>query len=330
MKSIAFFNNLEGVGKTTLVYNLAWMLAELGETVLAVDLDPQANLTHMFLEEDALEGLWPKGEHPDTIFGALRPLIRGLGDVEPAHVVAIAPRLGLIPGDLALSTLEDLLSDAWTGCQSGDEPSFRRTTAFHRSVLAAGKSFEAAWLLIDAGPNLGAINRAALIASEHIVIPVGPDLFSLQGLRSLGPSLREWCATWHELKGKSPDPGLLVPCETIEPLGYVVLQHGLRENRSPRDYQRWIDRFPAEYRESVLGEPSEGGADPQSDQHRLALLKYHRSLMAMAREARKPVFSLRPADGAIGAHGVAVRNARVEFEVLARSIAAKSGAPLPG
>ena len=51
MKIIAFFNNKGGVGKTTLVYHLAYMLAEQGYKVLAADLDPQSNLTAMFLEE---------------------------------------------------------------------------------------------------------------------------------------------------------------------------------------------------------------------------------------------------------------------------------------
>ena len=47
---IAFFNNKGGVGKTTLVYHLAWMFAEMGVNVVAADLDPQSNLTSMFLE----------------------------------------------------------------------------------------------------------------------------------------------------------------------------------------------------------------------------------------------------------------------------------------
>lgn len=47
MKTIAFINNKGGVGKTTLVYHVAWMLAGLGETVLAVDLDPWPNLTSL-------------------------------------------------------------------------------------------------------------------------------------------------------------------------------------------------------------------------------------------------------------------------------------------
>lgn len=328
MKTIAFFNNKGGVGKTTLAYHLASMIAERSQTVLAVDLDPQANLTSMFLTEDELEVLWPNGEHPRTIFGALRPIIRGLGDVEPPHVQKINQRLGLIVGDLALSTFEDKLSDAWPRCHNRDESAFRTMTAFYRGVRQAALGFGADWVLVDVGPNLGAINRAALIASQHVVIPLGPDLFSLQGLRNLGPSLRTWRASWQELSGKNPDPAMEIPPGQIHPLGYVVMQHGMRENRPPKAYQRWIDRFPAEYRESVLdqapGTPVTAAADPYC----LAMLKHYRSLMPMAMEARRPVFSLKPADGAIGAHGEAVRNAHGDFLALAQQIADRAGAVL--
>jgi len=86
MKTIAFFNNKGGVGKTSLVYHLAWMYAELGLSVVAADLDPQANLTSMFVEDDRLETLWPDGDHPQTLFGAVQPLLEGTGDIAPPHV----------------------------------------------------------------------------------------------------------------------------------------------------------------------------------------------------------------------------------------------------
>ncbi|WP_419163757.1 ParA family protein [Candidatus Palauibacter sp.] len=52
---LTFFNNKGGVGKTPLVYHLAWMLSEMDRSVLAVDLDPQANLTAAFLSEGVVE-----------------------------------------------------------------------------------------------------------------------------------------------------------------------------------------------------------------------------------------------------------------------------------
>ncbi len=78
---IAFFNNKGGVGKTSLVYHLAWMYADLGMRVVAADLDPQANLTAAFLDEDRLEELWPDSDHLNTIFGSVQPLKRGIGDI---------------------------------------------------------------------------------------------------------------------------------------------------------------------------------------------------------------------------------------------------------
>jgi chromosome partitioning protein len=194
-------------------------------------------------------------------------------------------------------------------------------TALYRSVLQGATSFGANWVLMDVGPNLGAINRAALIASEHVVIPLGPDLFSLQGLRNLGPSLASWRQSWAELRGKNPDPSVELPPGTIQPLGYVVMQPGMRANRPAKAYQRWIDRFPSTYREYVLEESSVLAPLASDDPHCLATLKHYRSLMPMAMEARKPVFSLKPADGAIGAHAEAVSNAYDDFLILAERIA---------
>jgi cellulose biosynthesis protein BcsQ len=54
---IAFFNNKGGVGKTSLVYHIACMFADRGLRVLAADLDPQANLSAAFLDEERLEAL---------------------------------------------------------------------------------------------------------------------------------------------------------------------------------------------------------------------------------------------------------------------------------
>ena len=76
MKTIAFFNNKGGVGKTSLVYHVAWMLGLLGHRVLAVDLDPQANLTSMFLPEERLEEIWEQSPRP-TLYGAVSPQFRG-------------------------------------------------------------------------------------------------------------------------------------------------------------------------------------------------------------------------------------------------------------
>src|SRR5437899_106115 len=99
---LTFFNNKGGVGKTSLVYHLSWMFTELGHRVLAADLDPQANLTSAFLNEDSLEEIWENGINAaNTVFRCIKPLL-GVGDIREADLVAVSSHLALIPGDLAL------------------------------------------------------------------------------------------------------------------------------------------------------------------------------------------------------------------------------------
>lgn len=315
---IAFFNNKGGVGKTTLVYHLAWMYADLGRRVLAADLDPQANLTAAFLDEERLEQLWPDGAHPQTVFGALEPLVKGTGDiVEHPYFERVGERLNLLAGDLALGRFEDELSQQWPQAADGKERAFRVLSAFWRLVQRAADSASASFVLVDLGPNLGALNRSALIASDFLVVPLAPDLFSLQGLRNLGPTVREWRREWAERRKKSLAKDLALPEGRVEPAGYVLMQHAVRLERPTAAYDRWARRIPAVYRKDVLGVETHDDPSATADPNCLGLMKHYRSLMPMAQEARKPIFHLRPADGAIGSHAAAAQQARADFERLA-------------
>jgi cellulose biosynthesis protein BcsQ len=326
MKTIAFFNNKGGVGKTSLVYHLAWMYAELGLSVVAADLDPQANLTSMFLDEGRLEALWEDGKHARTIYGAIRPLLEGTGDISDPHVEAVGPGVGLLVGDLALAASEDELNSQWPDCLDRKPRAFRVMSALWRILETAARHEKANLVLIDVGPNLGALNRSVLIASEYVTIPLAPDLYSLQGLKNLGPTLRRWRSEWAERRGRNPVSDLSVPSGGMQPAGYVVLQHAVRLDRPVKAYDRWISRIPSVYHEAVLDEP--GGAAASSidqDSHCLATLKHYRSLMPLAQEARKPMFFLKSADGAIGAHAKAVQECYRDFRLLARTIAQRCG-----
>lgn len=335
---IAFFNNKGGVGKTSLVYHLAWMYADLGLRVVVADLDPQANLTAAFLDEDRLEQLWPDGDHPDTIFGSIQPLRRGIGDIANPHLEDVASGsqlslfrspIALLVGDLLLSSFEDSLSNEWPKCLDRDERAFRVMSAFWRIIQKAVQQHSATVVLIDLGPNLGAINRAALIAANYIVVPLSPDLFSLQGLHNLGPTLRRWRQEWQERLEKNPASDLLLPQGQMQPVGYIVLQHAVRMDRPVKAYDRWIARIPVEYRSYVLDESGGNDISVSEDPYCLALLKHYRSLMPLAQEAHKPMFHLKPADGAIGAHVQAVQGAYHDFRRLAHEIAERTHISLP-
>lgn len=318
MKTIAFFNNKGGVGKTALVYHLAWMFADQGWSVLAADLDPQANLSTMFLEEDRLEAFWPEGLSTHTVLAPIRPLLDGEGGIEAPYVEEVDD-IGLLVGDLALSGFEDELSAQWPKCLEGNKRAFRVIGAFAEVIRRAGAKREADLALVDVGPNLGAINRAALIAADHVVVPLGPDLFSLKGLQNLSPTLRQWREGWEERLPKTPS-GMEVPEGKMEPLGYVVMQHSVRLDRPVKAYGKWMQRIPQTYHHYMLAEASQDGLSVDDDRECLAELKDYRSLMPMAQEARKPMFHLKPADGAIGSHVQAVKSCYRDFRDLAQTI----------
>jgi len=242
------------------------MFADNGVATLAVDLNPQASLTAMFLDAERLESPWPDTDHPDTVYSSIQPILRGEGgDIATPHVKPVAERLSLIPGDLALSRFEGKLSDAWSRCHNRDE-SVWTITAFH-CLTQTGAADTAELVLIDVGPNLGAINLTA----------------------------------------KAPT-GLSLPKGTMQPVGYIVIQHGLRDSRSVPAYKRWMDRIPTVYREAVLDETVQTFVRIEQDPYCLSLLRHYRSLIPLAMEARKPIFFLKSADEAIGAHIEAVKS----------------------
>jgi cellulose biosynthesis protein BcsQ len=327
---LSFFNDKAGVGKTSLVFHLAWMFSELGRQVVTIDLDPQANLTSAFLPEDVLEQLW---DSPDvlragrTIYGCIQPLTNKAGDIRAPETQTINPRLHLIPGDLALAGLEDPLSGAWADAMGSNQDMltrpFRLLTAFWQVAQVAASHHQAELILADIGPNLGAINRSALIGSDHVVIPLAADMFSLRGLRNLGTTLTNWRAGWRERLAHWENPDFELPRGRMQAEGYILMQHLERLSR-PVKSRAWVDRIPITYRESVLGTTlsPEGQAD---DGNCLARLKHYRSLLPMAQEVRKPMFQLSSADGAIGSHAQAVRDAWSDFKSLAAVIEARIG-----
>ena len=323
MKTIALFNNKGGVGKTTLVYHLAHMLSRIGYPALAVDLDPQANLTSAFFDEDQLESLW--NEDTQTILSCVEPILEGTGDIRPALPIPISDNLFVIAGNLGLSRFEDKLSENWPKGFVGDPAALRTTSAFYRIIQQAGEAVGAVVALLDVGPNLGAINRAALLSADFLVVPLAADLFSLQGLKNLGPTVKTWREKWQiTQKQASTAVSFQLPEGQMTPAGYVVLQHAVRLDRPVRAYSRWLERIPAVYRESVLDEQTpRRGLRSDEDRNCLGTLRNYRSLMPMAQDARKPMFDLRPADGAIGSHAQLVQTCAAEFERLARQVAEK-------
>ncbi|HBP5995060.1 ParA family protein [Pseudomonas aeruginosa] len=328
---LTFFNNKGGVGKTSLIYHLAWMFSELNKTVVITDLDPQANLTAAFLSEEKIEPLWETQNPGTTIYQCIKPLT-SIGDIVEPELQKIRSGLYLLPGDVKLSSFEDVLSGEWP--QSMRDSNLYRPmrilSAFWQVMQMAAKKVSADIILVDIGPNLGAINRSVLIATDSVVIPLGADLFSLQGLQNLGPTLRSWKSLWNkrldnwsESLESNSHPSFELPQGKMNPIGYVCQQHSVRLDRPVKAYLKWAERIPHVYREAVLNSQNGENLTPETDPYCLATIKHYRSLIPMGQEQRKPIFKLTSADGAIGSHALAVSDARRDFKQLAIKISEK-------
>ncbi|MFD4999639.1 ParA family protein [Streptomyces buecherae] len=335
MTSIALFNNKSGVGMTTLTYHLAHMLSRRGHTVLAVDLDPQADLTSLCLDESERDELWntspallaqdaasaaPLGvgrvRSGQTMADAVRPALKGSGDVSPVRPVPLEAGLWLLPGSLDLGRFEDALSGGWFKSLAGDAAAVRTTTAFHRVIAQAAETVEADLVLIDVNPSLGATTRAALIAADTFLVPLVADPLSLKGLSNLGPTLREWRRSWRALELPRAPAGTPAPAMALAPLGYVVIQPETRLDRPVVAQARWLDQISAAFSASVLDQhpPS------HDDRHRVATLRNYRSLAPLAHAARKPMFDLKAGDGALGSTQTYVQTCYREFRDLAENV----------
>ena len=321
MKSFVLFNNKGGVGKTTLTFNICHMMARKGLRTVMLDYDPQCNLSAVALSEDTLFEIWEKsGDAGDgtTVARSIDLVRRGKGDVRTPALEAIADDLWLVAGDLALGRFEQALAEAWGQVhQMDNERAIHVTTSLQRLSELAGNKAKADVVVLDVGPNLGALNRAALLAVDAVLMPVAPDLFSLQGLRNIGPTIREWREDW----GRVEERAAGVKSHKFEPRGYIVQQHLARADRPVTAYDKWATQIPAVFHEQVLDEPkARWPKTREEDPYCIAMLKHFASLVPVAQLARKPIFDLKQADGIGGGQIQAVAKARSEFEDLVRKI----------
>ncbi|MCH8841120.1 MAG: hypothetical protein IH831_10725 [Planctomycetes bacterium] len=102
------------------------------------------------------------------------------------------------------------------------------------------------------------------------------------------------------------------------------MQHSVRHDRPVKSYDKWIARIPSTFREFVMDEPGEDAPLVANDPYCFALMKHYRSLMPMAQEARKPIFLLKSADGALGSHTYAVQGAYDDFKNFSLDIAKRA------
>lgn len=157
---IVVANQKGGVGKTTTVLNVGAALAELGQQVLLVDLDPQGGLTASC------------GVDPYTVTRSTYTLLTRSTASLVSVIQAIENNLFLLPGNAGLSSIDYSLAQA-------PNPTGRLRHAFSRNRLPLN------FILIDTPPNLGLLTVNGLVAADELLIPVQCQYLSMRGVRAL-------------------------------------------------------------------------------------------------------------------------------------------------
>ena len=153
---ISIANHKGGVGKTTTTAGVASILAIQGYHVLAIDIDPQANLTSSLL----------KGETERTIYLAL------VGKEEELPIVNISENLDLVPSSLTLAMAELEMVSAMS-----------REKVLSELIEPLKARYD--FILIDCPPSLGLLTLNAITASNEVIIPLIAEALPVKGLKMM-------------------------------------------------------------------------------------------------------------------------------------------------
>ena len=249
MKIISLFNNNGGVGKTTLAYHLANVLAEMGKKILIMDLDPQCNITICCIDQKQIENIWKNedgfiddyesacatlsskkmqeyNKRNHSIHYLLKPTEDGLSEIpndqlsEPIH---LSKNLDLIPGRLTVYQYESFISERWSQTYQGNPLAIRTITRIRKLAETYGSIYGYDFIIIDTSPSLGALNKVIISTVDGFIIPCLPDMFSLYGIRNIGNSLKQWYKDFNTIYSLiSDEKRSLFPSNFVHFLGYTI------------------------------------------------------------------------------------------------------------
>lgn len=254
-KRISIFNHKGGVGKTTLTFNIAATLADLGHKVLLVDADPQCNLSAYLIEATVLDDLLDNSDDPEkgaTLWSAVKPVVDGEGGVKIVEPIEIRDNLFLVPGDIRLSDFENKLATYWIECLQRETHGFKGTTAVSVLVNSICLENKIDYVFFDTGPNIGALNRAILLDCDYFIVPVAYDLFSVRALRTLGRSLYDWIIDWQTILSRKTQD---VPTLPGKPrfLGYIPQNYSVYRGGVASHQARYIGLLEKGITSDVVG-----------------------------------------------------------------------------
>jgi cellulose biosynthesis protein BcsQ len=327
MKSVAFFNNKGGVGKTTLLCNVASIFAtEFNSKVAVIDCDPQCNSTQLILSSDKVLKLYSGTSHRHSMREVVEPL--AAGDREPNIIVEPSEdnefSVDLFPGHPELALIEDKLSANWQTLAGGEVEGFRINLWLKYFLTSLEEKFD--YIFIDVGPSLGAINRTVLLGVDAFVTPLGADIFSIMGVKNIASWIKEWANKYqigYKHVKSSMQQKYSIP-ETIDSLkgflGYTVQQYTTKsdtsgERRKVAAFDKIIKKMPT----AIAGSLGQYSKVPD-DELGLGDIPYLYSLVPLAQSSNVPIHKLTGEHGLRGSRYTLAKKYRAELLNVAETL----------
>ncbi|KOY88072.1 hypothetical protein AD998_05660 [bacterium 336/3] len=322
MKSIVVFNNKGGVGKTSLLCNIASFLRiRYSKKVIVIDADPQCNATTYMFPYENIEKIY---KDDSTIYEIIKPIQKGRGYIRSELPIIKSPffDIDVIPGDTRLSLSEDFLSKDWLDSKAGDSRGLQTTLVF-KDLLFKLKDYD--YVFFDVGPSLGALNRAVLASSDYYIVPMSSDIFSLKALENISNALNQWKNQLNkgleEYKLKENED-FKIEDETIgwnlQFGGYITQQYKAKMVNNQivpvNAYERIIKKIPDAIEKYLVSINSRAIRF-----HQIGQIKNLHSLIPLSQSSNVPIFNLKAEHGVVGAHFNKVR----EYEETLKDIANK-------
>jgi cellulose biosynthesis protein BcsQ len=327
-KKVMYTNNKGGVGKTTLAFNTAVSFAKKGYNVMLVDLDPQCNLSCLALGYEKYEKtLFSSSEK--TIYDALRGVIDGGADVDftvaPIRGIAGQVNLSLVKGSINLSLFEDQLATAYGQAAIGQRIGYFVTSAIHRYILEIGIREDIDIFVIDTSPTLGLLNRTIFLGTDYFVVPLRPDVFSIQGIENMGTIFERWKRTW-SLTAKSSEIAqeienkLLLPGDPLF-IGYVLNEFNVYDEKPVKNHEEWMKAIPELVKVNLSEKHCRNGLVEKSYKMPLGMTQDFSSAQAISQQKGIAIFDVEDYVQAQGTKEV-VDKAKEEYEKLSDKILA--------
>jgi cellulose biosynthesis protein BcsQ len=292
-KRLSIFNHKGGVGKTTLTYNIATQLADMGKRVLLVDADPQCNLTAYVFDNTVLDQLLDNSdaENGETLWSGVKPIVEATGNLRELECFEIGSELYMLPGDIRLSDFEEELSEFWRQCFQRKRRGFVGTTALSTLVNVVCKQEKIDFVFYDSGPNIGPLNRVILLDCDYFIVPAAYDLFSVRALKTLGRTLFSWISDWETISELAPEDQYLLP-GSPQFLGYIPQNFTVYRGGVASQQARYLGLLDKSIQTEIVGVLKELGVAKERTNYRLGEIKDFGTLVAASQREGRPIYSV--------------------------------------